>query len=149
MSKENLQREIFIDIKHLNSLLMKKMRCAHEGLNKDLNPLSGLILKFLFLNQNIDIYQKDIEEEFMINKSRLSKILSNLEKADLVKRVSSKEDARFKKIVLGEKAKKINKNILKSKEELEKSMLNGVTEKELEIFYNVLDKIENNLKRTL
>lgn len=123
------------------------MRYAHEGLNKNLNPISGLILKYLFLNQNIDIYQKDIEEEFMINKSRLSKILSNLEKDNLIKRVSSKDDGRFKKIVLGEKAKKINKDILKSKEELEKSMLNGVTEEELETFYNVIDKVENNLKR--
>ena len=96
MSKGNMQREIFIDIKHLNSLLVKRMRYAHEGLNKNLNPLSGLILKYLFLNQNIDIYQKDIEEEFMINKSRLSKILSNLEKDNLIKRVTSKDDGRFK-----------------------------------------------------
>ncbi len=149
MSKENLQREVFIEIKRLNSLLAKKMRCANEGLSRDLNPISGLILKFLFLNQDMDIYQRDIEEEFRINKSRLSKILSNLEKVDLIKRVPSKEDARFKKIVLGEKSKKINKNILKSKEEMEKAMLNGIAEEELEIFYTVMDKIENNIKKTL
>ena len=84
-----------------------------------------------------------------MKKSRLSKVLSSMEKEKLIKRESVKEDARLKQIVLGERAKTLNKNILKSKQEIENILLKDIDSKDLEIFYSVVDKIVENLKEDI
>ena len=72
-----------------------------------------------------------------------------MEKEKLIKRESVKEDARLKQIVLGERAKTLNKNILKSKQEIENILLKDIDSKDLEIFYSVVDKIVENLKEDI
>ncbi|HHX68751.1 MAG: helix-turn-helix domain-containing protein [Miniphocaeibacter sp.] len=144
-----MKRELVIQLKTINFFLNKRIEELHKSFDENLSPISGLILKFLFQNPDKLIFQKDIEEEFSIKKSRLSKILSTMEKEGYVKRVSVKEDARLKQIVLGEKAKELNENILKSKEEIEKIILENIDEKELDIFFKVLEEMVSNLKNDM
>ncbi len=111
--------------------------------------IKGIILKYIFENKGKEIFQKDIEEEFSIKKSRLSKILSSMEEDELISREPVKEDARLKKIMIGDKAKTLNENVLKSKKEIEDILLKDIDEKDLEIFFNVVDKIVENLKEDI
>lgn len=59
-----------------------------------------------------DIFQKDIEEEFGIRPSSVTGLLQALEQEGMIVREPVSSDGRLKKIVLTEKAKEIQANVV-------------------------------------
>ncbi|MDL2310639.1 MarR family transcriptional regulator [Peptostreptococcaceae bacterium OttesenSCG-928-C18] len=141
-----MEKEIFLEIKKLNMFLNMRFQKIRKDHINNFSMAEGIIIRYLFENEKNITFQKDIEDDLHFKKSRLSKILSSMEEDELIKRESVKEDARLKQIVLGEKAKTLNKNILKNKQELENIILKDIDSKDLEVFYSVVDKIVENLK---
>ncbi len=107
----------------------------------------GWAVGFFYRNRDRDIFQKDFEQEFNIRRSTASAILSLMEKNDLIRRESVPYDARLKKITLTEKSVKIQGIVDDAFERFEKTMKQNISDEELEIFFSVLDKINNNLER--
>ena len=93
-----------------------------------------------------DLYQKDIEEELQIRRSSVTSMLQNLEKANMILRISVDKDARLKKIVLTDLGKEVTQNtyhkIISFEDEL-KSLFN---EDEYNQFNDYLNKLEKYLK---
>ena len=75
----------------------------------DVTIMNGWIIGYLYKNQDRDVYQKDLETEFQITRSTVTSILKLMEKKGYIERVSVEKDARLKKLVLTEKAKKIQR----------------------------------------
>lgn len=109
---------------------------------------NSFILGFLARHQDMDIYQKHIEEKFSITKSTTSKILKLMEQNGLIKRQAIDGDARYKKIILTEKGLSINEAIHSTLEEVEKKAFNGFSKNEIDTLYAYLDRIKENLKNT-
>lgn len=107
----------------------------------------GRALGYFCRNSHKDIFQKDFEKEFDIRRSTASNILSLMEENELIKRESVPYDARLKKIVLTEKALQINQVVIDAFDRMEKKITEDISEEELEVFFTVLDKINNNLER--
>lgn len=107
----------------------------------------GFALGFLHRNKDRDIFQKDFEKEFDIRRSTASHILSLMEENGMITRESVPYDARLKKIVLTEKALNIQTEVMCFFDNLEKEFEKDISEEELQIFYSVLDKINNNIER--
>jgi len=107
----------------------------------------GWALGYFHRNRDKDIFQKDFEKEFDIRRSTASRILSLMEENGMIVRESVPYDARLKKIVLTEKALKIQKEVITFFDSLEGEYIKGVSEDELQSFYCVLDKINNNIER--
>lgn len=120
-----------------NKLYVDKMTGTH-----------GWAVGYFYSNKDRDIFQRDLEQEFDIRRSTASNILSLMEKNGLIKRESVPYDARLKKITLTDKAVEIQNKIDDNFEKLELTMRQGISDEELKTFYNVLDKICNNLERT-
>ena len=108
----------------------------------------GWAIGFFYHNKDRDVFQKDFEQEFNIRRSTASNILALIEKNGLIKRESVPYDARLKKITLTQKAIDIQNIVDKAFENLECTMRKDISEEELEIFFKVIDKINNNLERT-
>ena len=68
-----------------------------------------------------------------------------MEKNDLIIRQPVSYDARLKKLVLTKKASEIQHEIHKEIEKHDKKVREGITEEELEVFFNVMKKIKKNL----
>ncbi|TPR18764.1 MarR family transcriptional regulator [Apilactobacillus timberlakei] len=68
------------------------------------------IIDFLMRNNN-EIFQKDIEREFYIQRSTASVLLKRMEDKCLIKRISSTLDARKKQVILTEKSVKLHSKI--------------------------------------
>ena len=107
----------------------------------------GWAIGFFYHNRDRDVFQKDFEQEFNIRRSTASNILALIEKNGLIKRESVPYDARLKKITLTQKALDVQSVVEKAFENLEDTMRKGISEDELEIFFKVIDKINNNLER--
>ena len=108
----------------------------------------GWAIGFFYHNRDRDVFQKDFEQEFNIRRSTASNILALIEKNGLITRESVPYDARLKKITLTQKALDVQSVVEKAFESLEDTMKKGISEEELEVFFRVIDKINNNLERT-
>ena len=108
----------------------------------------GWAIGFFYHNRDRDVFQKDFEQEFNIRRSTASNILALIEKNGLITRESVPYDARLKKITLTQKALDVQSVVEKAFESLEDTMKKDISEEELEVFFRVIDKINNNLERT-
>ena len=108
----------------------------------------GWAIGFFYHNRDRDVFQKDFEQEFNIRRSTASNILALIEKNGLITRESVPYDARLKKITLTQKALDVQSVVEKAFESLEDTIKKDISEEELEVFFRVIDKINNNLERT-
>jgi len=125
-----------------------------KQVNKDFDELgltcsqSG-VLMFILMNKNKRINQRNIEKEFNLTNPTINGILNRLEKKGLIKRVNDDIDKRVKNIIPLKKAEDFVEAVKIKKEKMEQNMLKEINKDELNIFYNVLEKMINNLKENL
>lgn len=138
-------------IKIINNL-MKRSMDKFFGQRPDRATLMHTwILGFLQNRQDAgkDTFQKDIETEFSINRSTTSEMLKLMCKNGMISRVPVDYDARLKKIVLTEKSLKFNQELSRKMNELDKILIKGLSESEVETFLKLCDKLIDNLNDSL
>ena len=138
-------------IKIINNL-MKRSMDKFFGQRPDRATLMHTwILGFLQNRQDAgkDTFQKDIETEFSINRSTTSEMLKLMCKNGMISRVPLDYDARLKKIVLTEKSLKFNQELSRKMNELDKILIKGLYESEVETFLKLCDKLIDNLNESL
>lgn len=138
-------------IKIINNL-MKRSMDKFFGQRPDRATLMHTwILGFLQNRQDAgkDTFQKDIEAEFSINRSTTSEMLKLMCKNGMISRVPVDYDARLKKIVLTEQSLKFNRELSRKMNELDKILIKGLTESEVETFLKLCDKLIDNLNESL
>ena len=106
----------------------------------------GWFIGYLMDNEDINIYQRDIEKHFNIRRSTASGILQLMEKNGLIIRISDIDDKRMKRIVLTEKARRTARLIQGDIISAESIMLKGLSDAEIEACKKTLDKIIDNMK---
>lgn len=136
-----------LDISKIDHIISRNVDSAViNAIDDNLTVSQAYAIDFMVLEgKDKDIFQKDFEKGLDLKRSSISLMLNNMEKNDLIKRVPVSEDARLKKIVLTEKSLELYEKISKAIDTVENKLSNNITEEELKVFYNVLDKIRNNL----
>lgn len=109
-----------------------------------LTGMQMLIIEYLTsFSKEQAIYQKDIEHEFNIRKSTATNILRLMEQKDLITKKVNNKDTRLKKILLTEKASKLEQKItdyfINSEAETE-AILGAKTKKEVMKNLHVLEQ---------
>lgn len=116
---------------------------AKHGLTRS----QAVIIKYLEEEtKKRDIFQKDIEKEFRIRKSSVTSVLQLLEKNEYITRENVIEDARLKKLVLTDKARKVNAIIGDGMERREEKFYQVLSEEEVESFFQTMEKISRILE---
>jgi DNA-binding MarR family transcriptional regulator len=80
------------------------------------------------------------------DKPSITRLVDNLEKLQLVKRVSSKDDRRMNMINLAPEAKSLEEKTIELANQTLNEALEGVTAEQIEIAKLVLQKVYDNLK---
>ena len=73
----------------------------------DLTGNQMAIIDFITNHAKYEVFQRDIEHEFEIQRSTTTVLLQRMEKKDLIERFTSLKDARQKAVALTDKAVKI------------------------------------------
>ncbi|MCR5795382.1 MAG: MarR family transcriptional regulator [Solobacterium sp.] len=113
----------------------------------DVSFAQGGIIRFLYVNRDRDVYQRDLESFFDVRRSTLTGILQGLEKNGYLERVSVESDARLKKLVLTEKALQLEAKICENTDHNESVFLNGFREEEKEFLFAALERIRMNIRK--
>lgn len=134
-------------IKKISNQIEREMYNQYKNYDiKEYSLMNIMVINYLTsIEDGKDIFQKDIEEEFYINKATASKMLSLMEEKKLIKRVPLEIDGRLKKIIVlpkGEELKLVGKEIIAN---LENKLKNNISQEKLTVFKEVCKIIIKNM----
>ena len=90
--------------------------------------------------------QQQLCDSTFRDKPSITRLMDNLEKIKLVKRVPSKEDRRINLIFLTKEGQKLQENTMQLANQTLNEALEGVSIREIEVAKNVLQIVYDNLK---
>ena len=117
--------------------------------NKDLEQYTFAnlqIINYLYLNEDKDIFQKDIEKMFSIKASTVSATLRRMEKLDMIRRECVETDARLKRLVLTTKTRRFKSQIIEQSFEVEKEFHSALSQEEYDTLLSLLSIVNDTLK---
>lgn len=139
-----MERKIGYEIKMLNNLIERNIVETHKHINECvITPVQLQII--IYLLDKKEAFQNELEDYLKIRRSTISGILKTMEKNNMIKKVKSLDDARINKIVLTNLSLERIKLIQKQATIYENKITSNITEKELKIFFKVIDKIKDNI----
>lgn len=140
------KKRAIYQIKDLNHSIVRY--CCEIGASKENMPTPAQmqILHYISSQKGKKVYQRDLAVALSLRRATLSEILKTMERNKLISRVPDKNDTRIKEIIISEKAKE-KFNIVKSTlNQAEKTVTKNIDPKDLNTFFLVISKMEENLK---
>ena len=132
---------------YANSVLGLANQIRREfNLITDKNGTQTHILYFLLNNDSgRAIYQKDIEDALSVKSASLSMQLKKLEKRNMIARRKVSGDDRLKEVRLTSEGTALKERINDEIHLLEDILTAGISEGELDVFWDVLQKMAENI----
>lgn len=142
------EERIGFEIRKLDHMLERNIQAHVRAAGIDeVTLMHGWIIRYLYMNRERDVFQRDIEQYFSIGRSTVTNIIQLMEKKGFILRESVEHDARLKKVVLTKKGIRNHEMIENLIEKLDASLVEGITDEELAVFYSVIEKLEKNLTK--
>lgn len=126
------------------SLRVFRNQLVFEFKEKEIELTFDQFVILHLLNSNCDLIQRDLASQLQKDKSIIVRQINCLLENQYVVRITNKKDKRIKNLILTKKGFEILNRMKQIAAELSKKLLTGVTETDLEIFRNVLAKIQEN-----
>ncbi len=104
------------------------------------------IIHYIIEHANENIYQKDLEKVLNLRRATVSGVLKTMEKNGIIVRKVCVDDTRTKKVYLNEKTKEFFFNNINKINELERIATSGISEKDIGIFLDVINKMRENIE---
>lgn len=147
MSNKDIGRHLAEINNLMHRQLIKSSRefVSDNGDNGAITGASSCIIAYLHDHNSNDVFQRDLENEFQVRRSSMSKTLSLLEEKGFIQRVAVQSDRRLRKIVLTEKAELVADKLKHSRAMLEKKLTTNISQAELLAFKATLNKMKQNL----
>ena len=130
--------------------LNRKMRRCFDGSFSDtpLTSIQGMTLHYIIVeSEHRDVFPKDLEEFLEIKGSSVNSLINNLEKNGYLRRENLSEDGRYKKLVLTDKTREIQDDIVSRVTAYMKNMFVGIPENDLAVFERVITKMTSNTRQ--
>ena len=136
-----------MDVRVVSNLIKRKLHQIEPPPQDadEFTDLQGQIMHFLFDHRERDVFQRELEEEFCMRRSTVSRCLKEMEARDLIGRTSVAHDARLKKIALTPRALEIHQRVEHKIEWIENVIRAGLTAEEVEQFQKIMQKIKQEL----
>ena len=133
---------------HILSHQLKRRRMMCEQEDGSLTATQRSVLNHILLRSMVeDVYQRDIEKEFHINRATASGMLTLMEQKGMIQRSSVSHDARLKKLELTPLGLELHEGRMKWLQQLELTIEGSLTREELETFQTLTDKIRQVLEQ--
>ena len=121
-----------------------KHQMAAEFKNKEIDLTFEQFVILKLLNSNAGFIQQDLADRLQKDKSIMVRHINCLLEHQFVVRTTNKEDKRKKNLTLTKNGVKILNRMDEVAVDVSNKLLSGISQKELEIFENVLTKIQEN-----
>ena len=122
--------------------ILVKEQARERGI--DMTREQFILLKMLHLNDGVP--QSELAFIAENNKSSITRLINTMEKKNLVARIPSTEDGRVNHIYLTKKGRSVFTEVFPLVNNLHLEIEQGISEKEMQITINVLQKMLKNIK---
>lgn len=141
------KRYIGYEIKSISHLIRRKLDVTFSAPEYDgMTGVQHAIMGYIICHtQKGEVFQRDIEKEFSLRRSTVTVMLQNLEQKGYILREPVSRDGRLKKIILTEKAKKLQERTQSEMERFHRALEEPLSEDEKEQLFFLLGKIKQNL----
>ena len=113
--------------------------------DSQLTCIQGIVLHYIIVESDRgDIFPKDLEEFLGIKGSSVTSLINNLEQGGYLRRESLESDGRYKKLVLTEKTREMQEDILRRVYDYIHSIFAWIPEEDLKIFESVILQMAKN-----
>ena len=144
----NPQKNIGFQLRLVTNLIKRRLEQHMRRQNyEQLTRMQGFIIGYLYRNKEREVFQRDIEAEFSVQRSTVTAMLQVMEKDGLITRSPVAGDKRLKRLQLTPKAISRHECFEQGVYCLEQQMQSGLSAAELEQFFNTLQKIKTNLEK--
>ena len=145
--KNGEKTNVGFEIRTLSNLIKRHVDNSpfHEK-EKRVTGTNMWVIIYLAEHSGENVFQRDLEQKFSVRRSTMSNILALMEKKGLIMRESVEHDARLKKLVLTDTARSFIEMMEEDRENTEAIITSGLSEKELELFYSVVQRMRKNLE---
>ena len=110
-----------------------------------ITPDQYVILALLIENNEI-MYQRQLAEILFKDRSNISRIIDIMQKNGLIEKVPDVHGLKIYKLVVTEKGKAIKDSIFCTDIDLRNDITKDITEEELTIMFNTLEKMNRNIR---
>lgn len=143
--EENREKPIGVEIKHLHHAIKRHIDARMAKYFEHVSGTEAFILRFIDRHEGGCVRASDVMEEMRINKSSTSQVLAQLERKGLIDFCEDENDRRKKWVHVSEKGKETCGAMDRALKEIEKEILEGLTEKEITEFRATIGKIHSNI----
>ena len=140
---------IGFELRGIHNLISEIMKADREQDGICVTQLQHWIIRYLDENQERDVFQKDLEEEFQTSRATISNTLQVMERNGLIVRTAVSQDARLKKLNLTENSREFTRRAKQNVEKMEMLLRKGMTVEEVQFFMETLRRIHCNLEEEL
>ena len=137
---------IGFQIRTLSNLISRKINQMVSDEEETLTAHQSWVLDYLTKNHNQDIFQRDIEKKFSTRRSTASHMLQLMEKNGYIRRISSPDDARMKKLIITEKGIEAQKRMKDRLYRFEEIFQSGLSSEDLQYLKQLLYKLGCNIR---
>lgn len=138
-------------LKETVALFMRTDRMRRSVFERQASERFGIHQKqhitLMHLARNEDISQKQLAEHFKVSPAAVAVSLKKLEAKGLISRKSSSDDGRCNTLKITEKGRAMVNETHKIFTAIDYAMFDELSDREIEVFINCLEKIQSNLKR--
>ncbi len=137
-------------LKRVSTMLSRRMQSvSRQNRPEEISGVFAWVIAFLLDNADRPIYQKDIEREFGLSRSAVSRALTQMEEKGLILRANSTSDCRLKQLLTTEKAKAVSQQLFFACQTVENELVKGFSPEELSELNGYLKRLEDNLRVSL
>ena len=111
--------------------------------NLEITPEQFSLLTILWYNEGVSI--KELADRSQRDKTTISRVVDNMIKRDLIRRLDNMDDKRAKRIFLTDKGRNLQDQLVMLSGEIYVQALGNLSDEELDHTLAVIQKIEKNL----
>lgn len=141
----NKAKNVLFEIKELDLQIKKRIMKVYKENSISITPAQSKLLFYLKNNKDNNVTQKDLEKITFLSKSTLSESINNMVNDGLIIKISNEKDNRIKYISLTNKAYELLGDIEDEFSKIENSIINNVSDNDLNKFFEVISIFKSNL----
>ncbi len=105
------------------------------------------IIGYIAEHAGDDVFQKDLERQFGVTRSTVSKAVNLMVHKGLIERQGIPDDARLKKLVLTPRSWELLDQIETEIRSMEETLTAGFTEAEIDFFFDCVRRMQENIRK--
>jgi DNA-binding MarR family transcriptional regulator len=129
----------------LSNLLLRSLgdRMRANGMG-EVTVMQAMVIAYLA--NHPETYQRDLENEFQVNRSTITKIVQIMERKGYLNRLSVPQDKRLKQLVLTDLGWELNSRLEKCMEQTNRDCMEALSPQEGKALLNSMRKIREKLE---